>query len=377
MVKNTLIRQTWAEINLDAIGHNIEQVKKRLRPGCEVVAVVKANGYGHGSVEVAKKALRSGASSLAVSLLEEALTLREANIDAPILVLGWVGPEYASIAAEQNITLTFSQKEWVQAVKKHTLPKKLNVHMKWDTGMGRTGIRTEKELKGIIEELNDNPSIYLTGVYTHFATADSIDPTYYKLQRERFEKLSNTFKTLWKEPVEFHMSNSAASIQYPDVEQPYIRLGISMYGLYPSKEVKETTEVNLKQAFSLHSQIVFVKKVPAGECISYGGTYRTESEEWIGTIPIGYGDGWIRKLTGMTVLIDGKRMPIVGRICMDMMMVRLDQEYEIGTKVTLIGKQGDDFIDMDEIADKLDTINYEIPCTITARVPRIYTESES
>lgn len=367
-----MIRKTWAEIDLRAISHNIEQIKSRLLPSSKVIAVVKANAYGHGSIEVAKTALQAGASYLAVSLLEEALTLREANIEAPILVLGWVPPEAAVIAAEHNITLTVSQKSWLQAVKNIPLSNRIKVHMKWDTGMGRTGIRTEDELFDFLKELNENPRIYLTGVYTHFATADEPNSIYYLKQRERLEQLSKAFKKEWSDPVDIHMSNSAAAILYPEVSQPYIRLGISMYGLYPSEDVKRETSLQLKQAFSLHSQLIYVKKVSAGEYIGYGATYQTSTEEWIGTITIGYGDGWIRKLKDVSVLINGKRMPIVGRICMDQTMIKLDKPYAIGTKVTLIGRQGDSFIEMDEIAQHLDTINYEIPCMINNRVPRRY-----
>ncbi|MGM8212454.1 alanine racemase [Virgibacillus sp. W0430] len=367
-----LIRPTWAEVDLNAISYNITQIKEALLPTCKIVAVVKANAYGHGSVEVAKRALQAGASYLAVSLLEEALQLREAKITAPILVLGWVPPKDTVLASEANITLTFSQTEWLSAIKDIHLPKPLKVHMKWDTGMGRTGIRTKDELIKVIEALNADQRIYLTGVYTHFATADASDKTYYLKQKDRLEQLTNVFKKVWNKPVDIHMNNSAAAMLYPKEQQPYIRLGISMYGLYPSDEVKRNTSIKLKQAFSLHSQLVYVKKVPKGEFIGYGSTYETQEDEWIGTISIGYGDGWIRKLRDAYVLLNGKRMPIVGTICMDQTMIRLDGPYAIGTKVTLIGKQGNARIEMDEVAQKLETINYEIPCMINERIPRRY-----
>lgn len=367
-----IYRSTWAEVNLNAIGHNINEMRNRLPEHCAVMAVVKANAYGHGSVEVAEKALDSGAKMLAVALLEEALVLREANITAPILVFGRVLPQDVPVAASHDITLTCFQKDWVRDVKQLNLPSVLNVHMKWDTGMGRVGLRTEEALEEIAEEIGNCTAINLTGVYTHFATAGDAALSYFEMQQRRFNHLLHTFESVWNEPVPVHIGNSAASIRFPERMYDFIRFGISMYGLYPSDVLKDEREIDLKPAFSLHSRLIHVKCLDSGESISYGATYTTEDQEYIGTIPIGYADGWIRKLQGMDVLIDGKRMPIVGRITMDQTMIKLDWEYPVGTKVTLIGKQGDAEIEADEIAAKLETINYEIPCMIGDRVPRLY-----
>lgn len=365
-------RPTWAEINLEAIGYNVQQVSNKLNQRSKIIAVVKADGYGHGAIKVAEKAIEAGATMLAVALLEEAIELRDAGIDVPVLVLGYVAPEFASIAADHHITLTFYQKEWLEVVAKQKLIKKLNVHLKWDTGMGRYGIRNNSELEEILVGLKEQDQVILTGVFTHFATADDIDSSYYKEQMKRFNDLLQFLKQHWPHPIMTHIGNSAASIQYPKQMHAYTRLGIAMYGLYPSDAIKEQKMITLKQAFSLHSRLVHVKRLPKGEAISYGATYRTNKTEWIGTVPIGYADGWPRKLQGTDVLINGMRMPIVGRICMDALIVRLDRAYELGTKVTLIGKQGDEMIEMDEIAYHLDTINYEVPCMIGKRVPRIY-----
>src|SRR5699024_3064826 len=173
-----------------------------------------------------------------------------------------------------------------------------------------------------------------------------------------------------------HIGNSAAGIQYPEKMRQYTRFGISMYGLYPSAAIRELDHVKLKPALSLKSTLVHIKKLPVGEGISYSTTYRTESEEWVGTIPIGYGDGWSRRLQGFHVLIDGKKMPIVGRVCMDFTMVRLDQPYEVGTEVVLIGEQNGNTIEADDVADYLDTINYEITCQLTSRIPRVYVDDK-
>lgn len=365
-------RPTWAEIDLDAVAYNIKQMKHKLSPDTKIFAVVKADGYGHGAIEVAKTALDAGVSALAVALLEEAVELRIAGIEAPVLVLGWVAPQDAGIAAEQDITLTFFQQEWLKQLQPDLFSKELKLHMKWDTGMGRIGIRTEEELHTLIKALKMTKNVNLTGIYTHFATADEAELTYFQEQQTRFQQLMQVFETLWDSSVDIHIGNSAASIRFPTEMHAYIRFGIAMYGLYPSAAVRSEEAIDLKPAFALHSRLVHVKKVEKETSISYGATYVTDRSEWIGSIPLGYADGWLRKLQGMKVLVDGKRMPIVGRICMDQTMIRLDKEYPIGMKVTLIGKNGNDEIEMDEIANYLDTINYEIPCTISKRVSRIY-----
>lgn len=373
-MEQTFYRQTWAEIDLTAIKHNIQQIKKKLPFRSKIMAVVKANGYGHGLIEIAQIAITSGANYLAVALLEEALAIREAGITAPLLVLSWVSPKYASIAAENNITLTIFQKEWLKEARQKTLKNPLKVHMKWDTGMGRIGIRHEKELKEILYVLNNYSNIYLTGVYTHFSTADESDLAYFYKQKLRFNHFLKLFNQIWEKPVTIHIGNSAAAIRFPNEMYDCIRFGIAMYGLYPSEVVKNEERIQLKRAFSLHSRLIHVKKIQKGESVSYGTEYQAKENEWIGTIPIGYGDGWSRKLQGASVLINGKRHPIVGRICMDQTMVLLDKEYELGSKVTLIGTQEDEVIEVDDVADHIGSINYEIPCMLNSRIPRIYIE---
>ncbi|GGD05015.1 alanine racemase 1 [Thalassobacillus devorans] len=374
MAIETFYRDSWVEINLDAIAHNIKQIRNHIPDDKQIYAVVKANAYGHGDVQVAKKAMEAGADALAVSLLDEALRLRNQGITAPILVMGWIRSQDAPIAAANNISVTFFQKEWLQEVKHLDLPRPLKLHLKWDSGMGRVGIRHHEELAELLTELDDD-RILLEGVFTHFATADEADFAYFERQRRSYDDMRTLLKEKWQQPVAFHSSNSATSLRFPEQEEDMLRFGISLYGLYPSPVVKEEHPVDLQPAFSLHSRLVHVKEVKKGDCISYGATYCAEEDEWIGTVPLGYADGWIRQLQGMDVLIDGKRMPIVGRICMDQFMVKLDHPYQVGEKVTLIGKQGKEEIPMDEIAAYLHTINYEIPCIISSRVPRIYYEN--
>ncbi|WP_236634902.1 alanine racemase [Alteribacter lacisalsi] len=369
-------RDTWAEVNLNAIENNVRAISRGLPAEAGFMAVVKANAYGHGAVDVARTALHAGASTLGVAILDEALALRHAGIEAPILVLGYVRPEDAPLAVRYNITLTVFQADWIKEAASQIKPGtgSLKCHLKVDTGMGRIGLRTEEEGDALAWEVKAHDGLFLLeGIYTHFATADEIDDAYIREQHSRFAHFLEWFKnrTGIKHPV-VHSANSATALRYKDYAYTLVRVGISMYGLVPSEEIAGEITVPLEEAFSLHSRITHVKRLEKGEAVSYGATYRAEkSGEWIATIPIGYADGWIRaNAAGGEVLVDGRRAPIVGRICMDQMMVKLPDKVERGTKVTLIGRQGSSMISADEVACRLGTINYEIPCMISYRVPR-------
>ncbi|WP_270182832.1 alanine racemase [Alkalihalobacillus sp. CinArs1] len=375
MENQSFYRETWAEIDLDAITKNILSFKKHVPDHVSIMAVVKADGYGHGAVETARTALRAGAKYLAVAILDEALSLRESGIDAPILVLGYVPAAYADLASEHNITLTAFQSEWIDQVSDVLDGKSLRVHLKVDTGMGRLGIKGEEEAKHIGECLKRNPSIIPEGLYTHFATADEPENPFIETQLKRFERFVTILKEFGIDPSWIHLGNSAGSMRIPDRIGNLVRVGISMYGLIPSPDMEEGKPFELNRAFSLHSRLVHVKQMNEGDPISYGSTYTTSAGEWIGTVPVGYADGWIRKLNKMSVLVNGIKAPIVGRICMDQFMVSLPHELPIGTQVTLIGSQGSQEITIDDIAEQLETINYEIPCIISHRVPRVFIEN--
>lgn len=363
-------RDTWVEVNLDHIKENVEQMRSRLPDDVKMMAVVKANAYGHGDVQVARTALEGGASSLAVAFLDEALALRKKGIDAPILVLGATKPAYVHVAAKHNITLTVFQEEWIREVKKILDDDlKISVHLKLDTGMGRIGIREKTALMAIETLITEDKRFHLEGAFTHFATADSMDLKYFHEQLREFDSMIRVLKS---KPKMIHASNSAASLRAPSAYFNGIRFGIAMYGLSPSVEMKDELPYLLKEAFSLRTRIIQVKKLLPGEKVSYGATYKAKEEEWIGTLPIGYADGWIRRLQGKEVLINGIRVPVVGRICMDQCMIKLPYEVPVGTVVTLIGQDQNDAISIDELALWLDTINYEIPCLISNRVPRVY-----
>jgi alanine racemase len=379
MGNNIFYRDTWVEVNLDDIRHNVQAFLNYLPKDTRMIAVVKANGYGHGAIEVAKTAIEYGVSYLAVAILDEAIELRKAGIKASIVVLGFVRAEDVMLAAENDITLTVFQREWLEKAKQYLKDAKtVKVHLKIDTGMARLGIRDENEAKIVLDEIKKNTNFKLEGLFTHFATADELGEQnlYYDLQVQRFKRMLQELNLLENQEILIHASNSAATLRDKENLFNAVRIGISMYGLAPSGDIKKSLPFPLKEAFSLHSKIIHVKKVNKGDAISYGATYVANEDEWIGTIPIGYADGWLRKLgNGTDVLVNGTRTQIVGRVCMDQLMIRLSEPVPLNTKVTLIGKQGNETISVDEVAERLETINYEVPCTISSRVPRVYKEA--
>ncbi len=369
-------RKTWAEIDLTALKENVRNMKRHIGEHVHLMAVVKANAYGHGDAQVAKAALAEGASILAVALLDEALSLRAQGIEEPILVLGAVPTEYASIAAEKRIIVTGYSVGWLKDVLGflNEAEAPLEYHLKIDTGMGRLGCKTEEEIKEMMEMTESSDKLNCTGVFTHFATADEKDTDYFNMQLDRFKEL---ISPLPLDRLMVHSSNSAAGLRFREQLFNAVRFGIGMYGLAPSTEIKDELPFRLREVFSLHTELTHVKKIKKGESVSYGATYTAQRDEWIGTVPVGYADGWLRRLAGTEVLIDGKRQKIAGRICMDQFMISLAEEYPVGTKVTLIGKQKDEWISVDEIAQNLQTINYEITCMISSRVPRMFLENGS
>jgi alanine racemase len=364
-------RDTWAEINLDHLTDNIKNIKRHIASDeVKMFAVVKANAYGHGDLQVAEAALEAGAHGLAVAFLDEAISLRKEGIRAPILVLGASRARDVNLASEHNVSLTAFDLDWLQEASKHLDPGALlKLHIKCDTGMGRIGVRSPDELKKIETFIHSIGQFEMEGIFTHYATADELDDAYLERQLEKFNGM---LAVLDERPEYVHSSNSAAILRKPDTHFNAVRVGIAMYGLTPSQEMKEVLPVPLKEVFSLYSRLIHTKQIEAGDKISYGATYEASGNEWIGTIPIGYADGWIRKLQGQEVIVDGKRSPIVGRICMDQCMISLPRPLKTGEKVTLIGRVGNEAVSIDDIAGRLETINYEIPCIISARVPRIY-----
>lgn len=356
-----MYRPTWIEIDREAIAHNIREIKTRMGEQ-QVMAVVKADGYGHGAVTVAEIALENGADLLAVALLEEAIELREAGIRAPILMLEALLPEHAPVASNYDVAVPVFSADWLQEAKRHlTEIDHLRLHIKVDTGMGRLGLQHFDELKHILVECNDD-LVELEGIYTHFATADELNSRLFERQLETFL----SYVALVPDIRYVHCANSAAAIRLAG-QAPFnvVRVGIALYGAVPSDEMAGHYEF-LKPAFSLKSRLMQVKQVEPGQTISYGATYTAPTDEWIGTVPIGYADGWSRKFQGYSLIVDGLPCEIVGRVCMDRLMIRLPREYPIGTEVILIGEGAP----IEEAAHWLGTINYEVLCQFSKRVPR-------
>ncbi len=356
-------RDTWAEIDLDAITHNVKQIKD-LHPTKEIFAVVKANGYGHGDAEVSKVAIEAGVSCLAVSGLDEALRLRNSGIEVPILVLGMTRLKDVALAAENNISLTAHDEMWIEHLVSLPLTTPVKVHLKIDSGMHRLGLMTEEQVQKNFNILKMAPMVEVEGVFTHMATADS-DKEYLGHQIETFKRL---IANLDLSDVKYvHLENTATLLQKEFDFDHGIRLGLGLYGINPDKEFIPI-EFELKPALKLLSNLVQVKKIKKGDKVGYGATYEAQEDEWIGVVPIGYADGWTRSHQGRHVIVNGYECEIIGRVCMDQMMIRLPKQFPMGTEVTLIG----DGMPVERVAAEVGTISYEILCLISDRVPRVY-----
>ncbi|MCZ4249242.1 alanine racemase [Bacillus amyloliquefaciens] len=374
-----LCREVWIEVDLDAIKKNIRAIRRHIPKKSKIMAVVKANAYGHGSVEVARQALESGASELAVASVEEGIVLRRAGITAPILVLGFTALSCVKKSAVWNITLSAFQVSWIkkanQILEKEAVSKRLSIHINVDTGMGRLGVRTEEDLLAVVKALKSSTYLSWDGIFTHFSTADEPDTELTMLQHEKFISFLRFLKDQGITLPTVHMCNTAAAIAFPEFSADMIRLGIGLYGLYPSAYIKELDLVKLTPALSLKARIAYVKAmVTEPRTVSYGATYIAEPGEIIATIPIGYADGYSRALSNRGfILYRGRRVPVAGRVTMDMIMVSLgESEGKQGEEVVIYGKQKGAEISVDEIAEMLGTINYEVVSTLSRRVPRFY-----
>lgn len=343
------------------------------------MAVVKANAYGHGSVEVARQALESGATELAVASLEEGIVLRRAKIEAPILVLGFTPLDCVKRAAAWRIDLSGLREDWIaqanEILAEEESQRRLGIHVNVDTGMGRLGVRTKEELLAVVKALENSENLRWDGIFTHFSTADEPDPDFTLLQHSIFIDFLRFLKEEGIKLPTVHMNNTAASIAFPEFSADMIRLGIGLYGLYPSQYIQSLDAVQLEPALSLKARIAFVKEmVTKPRTVSYGATYVAKPDEVIATIPIGYADGYSRALSNRGfMLFRGERMPIAGRVTMDMTMISLgEMKAKQGEEVVIYGRQKGGEISVDEIAEMLNTINYEVIATLSRRVPRFY-----
>ena len=366
-MKTSPHRPTKALIDLGAIRYNIQQMGEHIPKDTLKWAVVKANAYGHGAIAVAK-AIQDDVDGFCVSNIDEALELRQAGIAKKILILGVSEVESLSLAKEYAITLTVAGLEWIQKlISTEPNLSGLTVHLKIDSGMGRIGFRSASEAAQAQALLKEH-GVNVEGIFTHFATADEESDTFFKQQLECFKGILAGLQEI---PELVHASNSATTLWHAETIFNAVRMGDSMYGLNPSGQVLELP-YELKPALTLESAIVHIKTVETGACMGYGATYQADSEQVIATLPIGYADGWTRDMQNFSVLVDGQLCPIVGRVSMDQITIRLPKLYPLGTKVTLIGSDGDKEITATDVAVYRGTINYEVVCLLSDRVPREY-----
>lgn len=368
--------RVYAAIDLDAVCHNISEIKKLVGPDTKIMPVIKADGYGHGAVPVAKALNKIGVDGFAVAIIEEGIALRKQGITKPILILGYTSEyQYASLIQHEIEQTVFSY-EMAEAISKFavTMKKEARIHIKVDTGMNRIGFKPTEESVGQVQRIQKLPNIKIQGIFTHFACADEEDKTSARYQKELFDQFVSKIEEKGIEIPVKHVSNSAAIMDLRECRMDMVRSGIITYGLYPSEEVDKSA-IDLKPALSLISHVIHVKEVGPGEGVSYGSTFVTDRKTRIATIPVGYADGYPRALSSRgRVIIRGQYAPIIGRICMDQFMVDVTdiEGVSVMDRVTLVGTDGDKNITVEEAADLAGSFNYEFVCGIGKRVSRVY-----
>ena len=367
--------RAYAQVDLEAIRHNIREARKNVKLGTKVMAIIKADAYGHGAIKVAK-ALRNLVDAYGVAIIEEAIELRQAGLEKMILILGYTGEERYEELVQYNISQTVY--EYAMAKKLSDIAmkmgKKARVHIKVDTGMGRIGFAPTQEGAKEVKKISELPGIEIEGCFTHFARADetTIEPA-----REPFSKYMQFVDMLESKGIQIpikHVCNSASIIGFSEANLDMVRSGITTYGIYPSHEVSKEKMI-LKPAMELKCHISYVKEVPENTPISYGGTYVTKRPTRVATVPLGYADGMKRDLSNkFSVLVHGEYAPILGRVCMDQFMIDVTDIKDVneGDIVTIFGKDGDKVISVDEIAERAHSFSYEFLCSVTSRVPRKY-----
>ena len=374
MNKNSRVK---AVISLDAVEQNFREMRKNIAEDTKMIAVVKADAYGHGAVPIAH--LIEGYDYIwgfAAATAEEAVHLRENGVTKPILILGIVFEEYYPELVRDDIRLAVCEYEEAEKLSKEAVlqNKTVHIHIALDTGMTRIGYADIPESVEEIKKIAELPNLEIEGMFTHFSRADEYDRSPAMVQLERYQKFSDLVEAAGVEIPLHHCSNSAGIIRVPEANLSIVRAGITIYGIYPSSEV-ERDIVKLTPVMELKSHVTYVKDVPEGAAISYGGTYVADKKRRVATIPVGYADGYPRQLSNKGwVLIHGKKAPILGRVCMDQFMVDVTEIGDVkkGDEVTLLGRDGDEFISIEEIGDLCGRFSYEFACDISPRVPRIY-----
>jgi alanine racemase len=369
------LRPVWAEVDLDKLAHNMREIRRNA-VSKDIIAVIKADGYGHGALDIAPTLLENGATRIAVAVLNEAVELRRGGIEEPIMVLGFTPPSQIDMLLRYDIEQTVYSydlaKEISQLAKKKN--KVAKIHIALDTGMGRIGFLPDDESAEVVYKISKLPNIIIEGLFSHFSSADEDDKTYTDMQLDRYTAFYNKLISNGVKVNIRHIANSAAIIDMPQSHFEAVRPGIILYGYYPSEQVFKN-KIDLKPVMSLKTNIVHIKNLPAGEYISYGREFKTLRESVIATLPVGYADGYTRLLFNKAkVIINGSFVPVIGRICMDQCMVDVTEikNVKVGDEVVLMGEQGDLSFTADHIAELIGTINYEITCMISKRVPRVY-----
>jgi len=374
---------TYCEIDLSAFSNNLKEIRRLIPDHTKIMAVVKADAYGHGSVTIAKEAQSAGAEFLAVARLNEAMLLRNGGITLPILLFDDSAMHSAEIYIDQNIRPSVSSMEEAILFSKSATQygKPIKIHIKIDTGMGRLGFLSDElshkepgTLARTIAEISHLPNIKIEGIYSHFATSDEKDKKYANAQLAIFKKLIAQLNELLPYKPLYHMANSGAIIDMPESHLDMVRPGISIYGIYPSQDVCKD-KIDLHPVMSIKSKIVHLKKVKPNFKISYGCTFTTKRDSIIATVPVGYADGFPRSLSSKgEMIVRGQRAPVIGRVCMDLTMIDVTdiEGVSLYDEVVVMGRQDSEEITADEIASKCNTISYEILTSISPRVTRIF-----
>ena len=367
-------RWAWAEVDLGAVGRNVGTLRASLAPGARLMAVVKADGYGHGAGEVARAALRSGADRIGVATLEEALRLRAAGVTAPLHLLSEAPPRSADRIVESGIIATLFSADFASALSRAAAAQQRPApfHLKVETGMNRIGVRAE-DAADFVESLRGLPGISLQGTFTHFATADVPGDWEFERQLERFRATLAEFRRRGIDPGIVHAANSAATILHPETHFDMVRCGIALYGLHP--DASTHGRIALAPAMSVKARVTRVARLAMGEGVSYGMTWHAAAPTTVATLPIGYADGIRRSLSNtMHVLVGGRPCRQVGRVCMDQLMVEVPRglEVAVGDEAVLIGRQGSEELTLEQMAALANTIDYEIACGLGARLGKVY-----
>lgn len=379
------LKRTWADISLDNLNHNYHALREKIPASCRFLGVVKADAYGHGAVPISRHLVELGAQYLAVSNIEEAVQLRRGGLRGPILILGYTPPFYTDDLAAMNLRQEVHSLEYAKRLNERLsgTKRRIRVHLKLDTGMSRLGFFAYDHPQTVeeIRQVAGLEHLLIEGVFTHFPVADSVDgadASFTRTQFERFMRTLDELKAVGVTPEIRHCCNSGASILYPEFALDMIRPGIATYGVLPSTDL--CGMIDLKPVMQLRSTVFQIREFEPNITVSYGRTYCTETPQRIAVVGIGYADGLSRSLSNnISFLLHGKRVPQVGRICMDMCMVDVSRvpETKVGDVVTIFGEDGDDCIEVDSLASRLGTIPYELLCGINKRIPRIYLDGEN